>query len=190
MPIVALTADLMQNNRQRCLDSGMDDYVTKPFTQEQLRLVMYRWIPTTIIESEGPEFGVDTDGFTLVADTATSASLDRQVLDEILQLDQSSANNMVREIIVSYCATSTKLILQLRAAVNDRDVEQIELLAHSLKGCSGQMGAILLATLCEQILTAAKNNDLDAAPSLCERAAVEHSAVIIALDKEIQRIAA
>ena len=190
VPIVALTADLMQNNRQRCLDSGMDDYVTKPFTQEELRLVMCRWLPTTIIESEGPEFGVDTDGFTLVADTATSASLDRQVLDEILQLDQSSAKKMVREIIVSYCATSTKLILQLRAAVNDRDVEQIELLAHSLKGCSGQVGAILLPTLCEQILTAAKNNDLDAAPSLCERAAVEHSAVIIALDKEIQRIAA
>ncbi len=190
VPIVALTADLMQNNRQRCLDSGMDDYVTKPFTQEQLRLVVSRWISTTTIEEEGPEFGVDTDGFTLAADTVSSASLDRQVLDEILQLDRSSAKNMVREIIVSYCATSTKLILQLRAAIADRDVAQIEVIAHSLKGCSGQMGAILLATLCEQILTAAKNNDLDAAPSLCERAAVEHSALIIALDKEMQRIAA
>ena len=97
---------------------------------------------------------------------------------------------MVRGIVVSYCALSTKLILQLRAAVAEGDTGQVELLAHSLKGSSGQIGAVLLSTLCEQILTAARNDDLRDAPSLCERAAVEHSAVIIALDKELQRIAA
>ena len=81
-------------------------------------------------------------------------------------------------------------MLQLRCAVADGDSEQIELLAHSLKGSSGQIGAVLLTALCEQILSGVRDRDLSAANSLCERAAVEHSAVIVALDRELQRIAA
>ena len=44
IPIVALTADFLESNRQKCLNCGMDDYVTKPFTQEHLRIVLTRWL--------------------------------------------------------------------------------------------------------------------------------------------------
>ena len=133
---------------------------------------------------------IDADGFSALSDTLSLASIDRHALEEIGQLDSSPGKGMLREIIVSYCALSTKLMLQLRSAVADNDVEQIELLAHSLKGSSGQVGAVLLTALCEQILTGVRNDDLGDAGHLCERAAVEHSAVIVALDKELQRIAA
>ncbi len=189
VPIIAVTADLMQSNRQRCLACGMDDYVTKPFTEEQLRLVIARWLGQEDVADQ-PPVGIDQDGFSSLTETTTLASIDRLALEEIFQLDSSPGKNIVREIVVSYCALSTKLILQLRAAVAEHDTEQVELLAHSLKGSSGQVGAVLLAALCEQIVSGARNDDLSNAPSLCERAAVEHSAVIIALDKELQRIAA
>ncbi len=187
-PVIAITADLMQSNRHRCLSAGMDDYVTKPFTEQQLRAVLDRWLSDSD-DSDAPVV-VDPDGFSALSETMTLASIDRHALEEILQLDSSPDKRMVREIVVSYCALSTKLILQLRSAVADRDTEQIELLAHSLKGSSGQVGAVLLTALCEQILTGVRNNDLGNAASLCERAAVEHSAVITALDREMQRIAA
>lgn len=187
-PVIAITADLMQSNRHRCLSSGMDDYVTKPFTEQQLRAVLDRWLSDTD-DSDAPVV-VDPDGFSALSETMTLASIDRHALEEILQLDSSPDKRMVREIVVSYCALSTKLILQLRTAVADGDTEQIELLAHSLKGSSGQVGAVLLTALCEQILAGVRNNDLGNAASLCERAAVEHSAVITALDREMQRIAA
>ncbi len=187
-PVIAITADLMQSNRHRCLSAGMDDYVTKPFTEQQLRAVLERWLSDSG-DSDGA-VTVDPDGFSALSETMTLASIDRHALEEILQLDASPDKNMLREIVVSYCALSTKLILQLRSAVADADTEQIELLAHSLKGSSGQVGAVLLTALCEQILTGVRNNDLGNAASLCERAAVEHSAVITALDREMQRIAA
>lgn len=47
-PIIALTADAMAEDRQRCLDAGMDDYVSKPFTQEQLQVVVERWIGSPV----------------------------------------------------------------------------------------------------------------------------------------------
>ena len=45
-PIIALTANAITGDRERCLEAGMDDYVTKPFTQEELTQVMLRWNPS------------------------------------------------------------------------------------------------------------------------------------------------
>jgi CheY-like chemotaxis protein/sensor domain CHASE-containing protein len=190
IPIAALTADLMQNNRQRCLECGMDDYVSKPFTGEQLRIVLNRWLAGPDTEGLENEVVIDADGFSELTETVTLASIDVLALEQIIQLDSSPGKNLVREIVVSYCADSTKLMLQLRSAIADGDTAEIEVLAHSLKGSSGQIGATLLAALCEQLISGARNNDLSDAPTLCERAAVEHSAVITALDRELQRMAA
>jgi CheY-like chemotaxis protein len=45
IPIVAITANAMKGDRERCLAAGMDDYVSKPFKQEDLRIVIERWMP-------------------------------------------------------------------------------------------------------------------------------------------------
>ena len=189
-PIIALTADLMQSNQERCLECGMDDYMPKPFTQAQLGAMLDRWLPAADTVADDSESATEAEAFGELTDSLPSSSLDRSALEEILSFDSSTANNTAREIILSYCALSTKLVLQLRSAVTDKDYEQIELLAHSLKGCSGQIGAVQLASLCEKLLYAVRVKDLSDSPAICERAAIEHSAVMIALDKEIQRIAA
>ena len=44
IPIIAITANAMKGDRERCLAAGMDDYVSKPFTQENLRMVIERWL--------------------------------------------------------------------------------------------------------------------------------------------------
>lgn len=168
----------------------MDDYVSKPFTEEQLRIVLKRWLPDAGTKNTESELAIDTDGFSELSATMSAASIDKLALEEIIHLDSSPGKGMVREIVVSYCAVSTKLLLQMRAAVTDGDVGELEVLAHSLKGSSGQIGAILLASICEQLISGARKNDLSEAQSLCERAAIEHSAVIIALDMELRRIAA
>lgn len=189
-PVIAVTADLMQSNRQRCFRAGMDDYITKPFTEAQLRGVLHRWLGDSDEDDPGAAIEIDSDGFSLLSQSMTLASIDRHALEEIFDLDSSPGKSTVREIVVSYCAISTKLLLQLRSAITDGDTEQIELLAHSLKGSSGQVGAVLLTALCEQILASVRDEDPGDLISLCERAAVEHSAVIAALDRELQRIAA
>ena len=188
IPIVALTADFLESNRQKCLDSGMDDYLTKPFTQEQLRVVLNRWLsPETPGESAPAR---EPDGFSKLGDTIALASIDQQALNEIRELDSSSGALVLREIIVSYCASSSQLMLKLRSAVAERDTALIEQLAHSLKGGSSQLGATFFASLCSEIIASATGEDLENLDAKFEQAAVEHCAVLAGLDKALQNMAA
>ena len=54
IPIVAITANAMKGDRERCLAAGMDDYVSKPFTQENLRVVLERWLSPNNVANSRP----------------------------------------------------------------------------------------------------------------------------------------
>ena len=189
IPIVAVTADFLESNRQSCIDAGMDDYLMKPFTAQQLRAVAQRWLSDPAA-NEPIALGVDEDGFSKLGDTQALACIDRNIFNEIRELDSSNGAAVLREIVVSYCATSTKMMLQLRTAVLDGSLELVESIAHSLKGGSGQLGAAFLASLCEEMIRTAKDGDEERLLALLERAAMEHSAVLSALDIELQTDAA
>jgi len=189
IPIIALTADIFEGNRQKCAAAGMDDYLTKPVTQEQMRAVLERWLTHGGEEAAAPA-RVDPDGFINLGDTVVMASIDRNAFNEVRQLDSTPGATTIREIVVSYCASSAKLMLQLRAALADGDMDIVENLAHSLKGGSSQLGALHLAALCEEIAKSAKANELEALVAQIERAAIEHCSVLAGLDLELQRVAA
>lgn len=188
-PIVAVTADILESNRQSCIDAGMDDYMIKPFTQQQLRAVVARWLAGAAA-NDPVEVRVDDDGFSKLGDTQALACIDREIFNELRELDASNGGSVLLEIIVSYCATSTKMMLQLRSAVGECNLDIVEKIAHSLKGGSGQLGAAFLATLCEEMIRSAKEKDHERLAALLERAAMEHSAVLSALEVEMQSDAA
>lgn len=189
IPIVALTADFLESNRQLCRDAGMDDYITKPFTQAQLQVILDRWLSGDH-EQEVVPAEIDSDGFSEFSESISLGSINAQALEEIRQLDTSPGSTVLRDIVVSYCASSSKLILQLRNAVAEQDTKLVEQLAHCLKGGSGQMGATLLATICDEIIFSAKHSDLQRLEAQFDMAATEHCAVLAGLDKTLQNLAA
>jgi CheY-like chemotaxis protein len=116
-PIIAMTANAIKGDRERCIEAGMNDYVTKPIDLKVLRGMLARWAPSVSKLADLPLF----DGDAMESRFAGDAEL--------------------KEVALStFRATTPPLLAKLRAALEKGDRKQVHLLAHSAKG-SGSMVA-------------------------------------------------
>ncbi len=149
-PIIALTAHAMAQDRDECLAAGMDDYLSKPYTQEGLYTVLGRWLPARATEATTPD-----DASVSVSDTSTMSipSLDTDVLATLKALPDGGKR--VERILATYLETSANLLVQLHDAVPNNHGDAMRQAAHSLKSSSANVGARRLSHLCGELETAA-----------------------------------
>ena len=134
IPIIAMTANAMQGERERCLAAGMDDYITKPINRNQLRQILERWIPTGGETEPGPA-------------AAGSAPFDLAQLQSIVGEDPTT----VRMYLDLFHQTTEPLVARVGAAIQGRDPGVLRGLAHMLKGSCGSVGAAEMADLGAQL---------------------------------------
>ena len=163
LPVVALTAHSMPSDRARCLENGMDDFLSKPFTRQSLRTVLERWL-TWHTEGETP-----TEPPTLDVGAA-GYSVDDQIndaaLEQIYQLDRRSGGNGFEKLVRIYLKRAQATIGDLRAAVGESDAEGIARAAHSLKSASYQLGAERMGAVCAELEALERQGVTDGAASL------------------------
>jgi len=136
IPIMALTANAMQGDRERCLAAGMDDYLTKPIRKEELKGALERWIqtsqPSRAMDSGStppPVTPAAADAFPMIFDTATmlrNIGGDRELLDQL---------------IVLFLQRYQPMLENIRIALAGQDQRAIEQAAHLLKGTAGNLCA-------------------------------------------------
>jgi two-component system, sensor histidine kinase and response regulator len=173
-PIVALTANALSGDDEKCFAAGMDRYLSKPFTNDQL---------FQVLES----FGSDTIQPVSVA-TKDSAVLDEQALGRIRALHRPGARNLLAKVVGLYFSSSLALTEALKASALADDATGLKQAAHALKSSSANVGAIAFAELCKDVEVAAREGRLDDARVLVERLLAEHTQVLQAL--EAQNLAA
>ncbi len=149
-PVVALTAHVMKGAQEQCLEAGMDDYLSKPFTLSQMRAALDRWVPSRH-ENSGPVAG--NNGAGAPPRNATSPEpggiIDREVLKEIVMIgEQECDTELLKSILNSFIDYSDDLFKQIHS---NGKREAVGRMAHSLKSSSANIGAMQLAELCSEM---------------------------------------
>jgi CheY-like chemotaxis protein/HPt (histidine-containing phosphotransfer) domain-containing protein len=156
IPIIALTAHAMKGDRDRCLASGMNDYVSKPIQPGELQAALER-------QMTGRE-PVERDDSS-AARPAPERCFDREALLERLGND----GTLVPEIIGLFLEEMPNLLRDVRGALGERDASRLERLAHSIKGSAATIAAPALRDHAFELEKAVKGGGLDDAPRLVER---------------------
>ena len=171
LPIIAITANALQGDREACLAAGMDDYLSKPFTQQELGIAIARWIALpraasvhhADLETEAPA------PQPAAAAAPASAELNLQALDNIRALSAgASGEALLERVIHAFTSDTPRQLASLRAAVEAQDTEALRKVAHSLKSSSANVGFDALAQLCKEMEKLGRAGSTDGAPALLQ----------------------
>ncbi|HJQ27712.1 MAG TPA: response regulator, partial [Rubrobacter sp.] len=179
-PIIAMTANAMEGDREKALDAGMDDYVAKPVKREELEVVLQRWVSESDRESVY-EAGVDAhlgDG---------KDPLDRGVLAALRDLQEEGEPDLLKDLMELFLADVPLQLAVLRKAFEAGDVPSVKRVAHTLKGSCGNMGAASMEALCTELEQTVRSGDLSAASGLISSLEEEFGRARLALEEDVSR---
>lgn len=180
VPIIAVTADVVQGIRNKCSVAGMDNYLSKPFTQGQLCAVLGQWLQP-LHESTGPE--LPTEAVTTDSDQA----LDQGPLDQIRAMQRPGKPNLLQRVIGLYREGSTGLMRDICASIETVDADGLRQAAHSLKSASANLGAVRLSALAKSLEELGRSGDITKAQDLIDELDAEYNAVLEALSQETEK---
>jgi CheY-like chemotaxis protein len=179
VPIVAMTASAMAGDRERCIASGMDDYLTKPAGMEALRGALRRWIRR---DREAPRRG-EAGGEQVLPEPIDPTRLDSMpILDDtsiamLRDPDLGGEPEFLVEVVEAFLSDTPPRIETIKSTLASGDGEGLGRAAHSLKGSSGNFGAARLQAICADVERLGRAGQLTGLPALVERLEVEYALV-------------
>ena len=181
-PVIAMTANALEGEREAALSAGMDDYVAKPVKAGELDRVLRRWTSPTERTSapEGAAEGGDASD--------AAPPLDPAVIETLRSLQDEGEPDLVAELAGMFLDDAALRLEELRDAIGVGDAAKVRGVSHALKGSSGNMGATRVHGVCADLESAGESGDLAAAvPRLLERLEGELSLLRPALEAEVAR---
>ncbi|MDZ4870319.1 MAG: response regulator [Alphaproteobacteria bacterium] len=149
IPIIALTADVVDDVRRNCIQAGMDAYVAKPLRQEQLAAALERWIVKAPAE--------EAEQTTPVAEDAV---LDEKTFATIRELSKRAGEDAGSSIVQLFLRDAETQVVELRRLLAQMDAPSIAACAHALRGSSGNIGARRVMLVSGEIDKLAQENRL------------------------------
>jgi PAS domain S-box-containing protein len=164
LPIIAMTASAMKGDRERCLEAGMDDYVSKPVTPESLEAALRRWVGTPAAPAEKAA----------TASPAAGDLLDEAIVGSLMSVDDDGT--LMDEVVATFVKIAPVRLAAIRKAAKGNPA-QLERAAHSFLGSCGNLGCRRMADLCARLEVLGRSGSTEGAPRLASALEEEYEAV-------------
>src|SRR5262245_55622116 len=161
IPIIALTANTMQSDREKREQAGMDDYISLPINPRIVATVLARW-----------------DAAAVAPRGARLTSVDKSVIDELRGLSREDNATLLDELVELFIGGSPRRIAELRSAITRKDPEGLAKAAHSLKSSSAQMGASRMQEISAALETLGRTGTVAGTETLVEEMVIELDRVV------------
>ena len=177
-PIIALTANAVEGGRERCLASGMDDFLSKPFTSARLRSILTLSTQPATQDSSRTALLAAAPSNAKPSSDGLDATLDTQAIEGIRAL---RSPDLVQRIVALYENRAPTLIQDGQQAVLNQDVQRLARAVHELKSSSANLGGERLARACKECEFAARKNDFVTAKQAWTKVRAEYDRFLDAL---------
>jgi CheY-like chemotaxis protein/HPt (histidine-containing phosphotransfer) domain-containing protein len=176
IPIIAITAAALKEDRDRCHAAGIDDYLTKPFEPEDLNAALNRWISDA--EPTRQPHGAMPADTPIAADTSTtvrSTTLERAIVERLDRLRDHVPAATVDRLLSSFVDDGRRCVADLDTALAHTDTDRLSRTAHTFKGIGAAIGAKGIVSLCELVEESVTGNQIHDLPTILARLSDEYA---------------
>ena len=178
VPIIAMTAHAMSENKALCLEAGMDDFQPKPFTKKALLSMVSKWLNERANPAEGrPPASLNPNAM-----SAREQSTDEILADKPIDIEKAIAEfegdkQFLSEVLEGFTIGVGERIVVIRMALSRGDAETVTKEAHAIKGGAANITARALSSAASALENKAKTKELDGAEEIADRLEREFKAL-------------